>query len=156
MSRATLLAALSASGPVVIDTSVVISYLNGGDAFSDAAAIVFDDLVADGSHPATLSAVTVTECLVHPFRAGPAAAATVGTFLTHFANLHVRTIDADLAVQAARVRALTGLRTPDAMVIATAVVDGIPTVVSADDRWRKAIALLPGLRLVHLKAHLPL
>lgn len=155
MSRATLLAALTASAPLVVDTSVVLSYLNGDDVFSGAAAIVFDDLVAAGTHPATVSAVTVTECLVRPFRTGPAAVATAQTFLTHFANLHVRAIDADLGAEAARVRALTGLRTPDALVIATALVEGIPTVVSADDRWRGALASFPALRLVHLKAHLP-
>jgi predicted nucleic acid-binding protein len=156
MSRATLLAALTASAPLVVDTSVVLSYLNGDDVFSGAAAIVFDDLVAAGTHPATVSAVTVTECLVRPFRTGPAAVATGQTFLAHFANLNVRVIDTDVSVEAARVRALTGLRTPDALVIATALVEGIPTVVSADDRWRGALASFPALRLVHLKAHLPI
>ena len=34
MSKATLLAALKTPGPLVVDTSVVISYLNGDDAFS--------------------------------------------------------------------------------------------------------------------------
>ena len=155
MSRATLLAALTASAPLVVDTSVVLSYLNGDDVFSGAAAIVFDDLVAAGTHPATLSAVTVTECLVRPFRTGPAAVATAQTFLNHFASLHVRAIDAELGAEAARVRALTGLRTPDALVVATALVEGIATVVSADGRWRGALASFPALRLVHLKSHLP-
>ena len=58
-------------------------------------------------------------------------------------------------MEAARVRAITGLRTPDALVVATALVDGIPTVVSADDQWQGALASFPALRLVHLKAHLP-
>jgi predicted nucleic acid-binding protein len=156
VTRATLVAALGLSGPLVVDTSVVLSYLNGNDGFSAAAALVFDDLVAAGSHTATLSSVTVTECLVRPFRSGPTAVAVAQTFLTHFPNVRIRTIDAELGTEAARVRALTGLGTPDALVIGTAVVDGIPTVVSADDRWQSAIASLPPLRLVHLKAHLPL
>ena len=155
MSRATLLAALGTSGRMVVDTSAVISYLTGDDVFSAAAALVFDDLVAAGSHSATVSAVTVTECLVRPFGAGPAAVATAQTFLAHFPGLRVRAIDEELAAEAARVRAVTGLRTPDALVVATALADGIAMVVSADDRWQGALALFPALRLVHLKAHLP-
>jgi predicted nucleic acid-binding protein len=145
-----VIARVGPAGPIVIDTSVLVAYLDGGDAFGPAAAILLDELVAPGTHPATVSAVTVTECLVHPFRAGPEALRLAATFLEHFPNLRVRVVDGDVATEAARIRALVGLRTPDALVLATAVVDGIGTVVTTDGGWRRAVELLEGVRLVEL------
>ena len=145
-------AMLGAPGPIVLDTSIVVAYLDGSDPFGPLAAVLFDDLVADGTHPATISAVTVTECLVRPFRAGQEAVTLATTFLGHFANLRVRAVDAEIATEAARIRALTGLRTPDALVLATAIADGIGTVVTADAGWRRAVSMLAGLRLVELTA----
>jgi predicted nucleic acid-binding protein len=143
---------LGPPGPIVVDTSVLVAYLDGSDAFGPAAAAILDDLVAPGTHPATMSAVTMTECLVRPFRAGPEAVTIASTFLSHFPNLHIRVIDAEVATEAARIRALTGLRTPDALVLATAIVDGVGTVVTADGGWRTAVSILGGLRLVDLSA----
>ena len=142
-------------GPLVIDTSVILSYLYGADTFSAAAAVVLDDLVGPDA-PAVVSAVTVTEILVRPFRTGPPAVATAELFLRHAADVTIRVIDYDIAREAARVRALTGLKTPDALIVATAIVEGIGTIVSTDERWRGALGQLGGPRLVYLGAHLPL
>ena len=152
MSRPSLLEALGNPGSIVIDTSVLIAYLDGGEDFSPAATFLLDQLVAGGSHPAIVSAVTVTECMVRPFRAGPSAVSTAATFLGHFPNLRVRPIDHEVAMEAARVRALTGLRTPDALVIATALVEGIATIVTGDKQWERAIGGYEGLRVVQLGA----
>ena len=154
MSRPSLLEALGNPGSIVIDTSVLIAYLDGGEVFSPAATFLLDQLVAGGSHPAVISAVTVTECLVRPFRAGPAAVATAATFLGHFPNLRVRPIDHVVSMEAARVRALTGLRTPDAIVIATALVEDIATIVTGDKQWDRALSDFEGLRVVQLRASL--
>lgn len=155
MSGPSLRERLGNPGPVVIDTSVLIAYLDGGEVFSGAATVLLDQFVAEGLHPAVISAVTVTECLVRPFHAGPTAVATVATFLGHFPNLRVRSIDQEVATEAARVRALTGLRTPDALVIATALVEDIATLVTGDGRWERAISGFEGLRVVQLRASLP-
>jgi predicted nucleic acid-binding protein len=156
MSGASLRAALGPSGPLVVDTSVVLSYLNGTDVFSQAAALVFDDLIATGLHTATLSAITVTETLVRPYQLGPAAVAIADTFLLRFVGVQIRDLDAALAREAARVRASTGLRIPDAVIVATALIESIPTILSTDNQWRTAVASLGGLTLVHLADHLPL
>ncbi len=155
MDASSLAAILGVPGPIVLDTSVLISYLEGDDVFGPMAARLLDDLVVGGSYPAVVSAVTVTECLVRPFRVGPAAVATAGTFLRHFPNLRVRPIDIAVATEAARVRALTGLRTPDALVIATALADGITTVVTSDGGWQRVTDTFAELRVVRLAALLP-
>jgi predicted nucleic acid-binding protein len=152
MDGVSLRDALGAPGPIVVDTSVLISYLDGDEAFSPAATILLDELVAGGTHPALVSAVSVTECLVRPFRAGPAAVSTAATFLGHFPNLRVRSIDHGVAMEAARVRALTGLRTPDALVIATALVDGVGTIVTADGGWERVAGTFAEVRIVRLGA----
>lgn len=157
MSANGLRAAFAPGSPIVLDSSAVLAYLNGTDVVASAAAIVIDELVAEGANAAVVSALLATETLVRPFRAGTAAIGTVETFLRHFPNLRIRDVDYDIAREAARVRALTGLKTPDAIVLATALTERIDTIVANDDRWQTAIARLGAtLTLVHLDAYLPL
>ncbi len=44
-------------------------------------------------------------------------------------------LDADLARETALVRAVTGLRTPDAVQVATARLSGADAIVTNDRRW---------------------
>jgi predicted nucleic acid-binding protein len=156
MSATTLRRALQAHDSIVVDSSVIVAYLDGRDVFSAAATIVVDELAARGA-TANLSAITVTESLVRPMKLGNADAVTeVATFFGHFPGIHVLSIDVQIAQEAARVRAVTGLKTPDAMIIATALIHGIPTIVTADGRWRSAIEALTGLELIEVGEHLPL
>jgi len=54
----------------------------------------------------------------------------------------------DIAREAARIRALAGLRTPDALIIATAVVTTADILVTNDRSWRTdAETVAPGLRV---------
>ncbi len=157
MSRASLEAALPPGVPIVVDTSVLLAYLNGEELASPAAAVVLDDFVRSGRNMATISAVTVTETLTRPFVAGPVALGIAEAFLMHVPNLVIVPIDYAIAREAARLRAVTSLRTPDALVIATAGVLGIPIVVTNDAKWQAAIATAElSLGLCHLDAHLPL
>lgn len=155
MSAATLSAALGNGREIVIDSSVTLSYLNGIDRYSDAAAQVFDDIVINGAATAVLSAVTVTEVLVRPFGTGPAAVATIETFLRAFPNLEIREVTFAIARRAAEIRASTGMRTPDAIVVATAIEGGISIVVTTDRRM-VADARRVGITAVDLEDHLPL
>jgi predicted nucleic acid-binding protein len=45
----------------------------------------------------------------------------------------------DIAREAAAIRAATALRTPDALILATATILGYSIVVTNDDRWTAAI-----------------
>jgi predicted nucleic acid-binding protein len=119
---------------------------------SPSAAILLDDLVRSGRNPATISALTLAECLVRPFRVGPAAAGAVHGAISGLPNLAIADVTVPAAHEAARIRALTGLRLPDATILATAATSGIPHVVANDARWSSAIeaARLP-LALCHLE-----
>ena len=143
MSRETLERDIASGALLVLDSSVVLAYLGGGEPTSPAAINVVDGLVRPGRNRAVVSAVTVTETLVRPFRAGSSAlVSAVDDFLLHFPNLSVLPADYEVAREAARVRGLTRLRTPDALVIATAVVSGAAMVVGNDERWRSAVETL--------------
>ena len=157
MSRSSLEAALPPDADILLDTSVVLAYLNEGEAASPAATVVIDEFVRTGRNRATISAVSVAETFVRPFTAGAAAVGIVDAFLRHFPNLTVSGIDYDVAREAARLRAQTSLKTPDALIIATALNAGISILVANDAKWASAIAAAaPVVTLCHLDAHGPL
>jgi predicted nucleic acid-binding protein len=140
MAATGLKAAIDPRVLLVVDTSAILAYLNGTERVSGAAAVVFDRLIATGRNSAVISAVSVTEVLVRPLRAGSASATgTVEAFLRSFPNLSIEPVTYEIAREAARIRAATALRTPDALILATAAVVARPMVVANDDRWLGAI-----------------
>jgi predicted nucleic acid-binding protein len=157
MSRLSLEAAVPGNADILLDTSVVLAYLNADEAASPAATVVIDEFVRPGRNRATISVVSVAETFARPFAAGVATVGIVDAFLRHFPNLTVLDIDYDIAREAARLRARTSLRTPDALIIATAVIAEISIVVTNDAKWASAMAdAAPAVTLCHLDAHLPL
>ena len=143
MSRSSLERAIPAGSVITLDTSAILAYLDGSELVSQAAAHVIDGLVASGRNRALIGAITVTETLVRPLRASAAqVVGTVEAFLQMFPNLDVVPVDYVIAREAARVRAVTGLPTADALVLATAIVMGVDVVVGNDERWRAALAKL--------------
>jgi predicted nucleic acid-binding protein len=144
-------AAIPVGAALVVDTSVAIAYLTGTEPTSRVATQLFDVFVSTGRNLASLSMVTVGEILVHPFRRGPAAVATAEGFLRHFAEIRLVDVSYDIAKEAARIRATTNLRTPDALIIATAVVSEADVLVTNDGSWAAVMpAVAPGLVAVSL------
>ena len=157
MSRSSLEQAVPPDTEILLDTSVILAYLNARETVSPAATVVIDEFVRTGRNRATISAVSVAETLVRPFAAGATAVALVEGFLLHFPNLTILGADDEVAREAGRLRALGGLKTPDALVIATALSAGITIVVANDARWVSALtAAAPTITLCHLDAHVPL
>ena len=106
----------------MIDTSVALAYLTGTESTSPAATRLFDDFLASGRDVGAMSMITVGEVLVRPFRVGPSAVATAEGFLQHFAELELIEIDYAIAREAARIRASTDMRMPDALILSSATV----------------------------------
>lgn len=134
---------IAADSVITLDSSAVLAYLDGEERISGAATHVIDVLVRSGRNQGLISAVTVTEALVRPFRlaesAHAGAIATIEDFLRNFPNLTVVPVDYPVAREAAAIRALTGLRTADALVMATAGVSGASVLVGNDERWKSAV-----------------
>jgi predicted nucleic acid-binding protein len=92
--------------------------------------------VASGRNAAIVSAITVTEALVRPMRAAPATAIRlVEDFLLRFPNIRIEPVTVVVAREAARIRAATAASTPDALIIATAVIASARMVVGNDRTW---------------------
>ena len=132
--------AIPAERSVLADTSVVLAYLAGGERTSDLARQLFDAFAGTGRNPTAISAVTVAEILVRPFRHGPEAVATAEGFLRHFGDLRMIEVTYEVAREGARIRALTDVGMPDALIVAGASVAGIELVVTNDRSWPNRLA----------------
>lgn len=151
MTEANLESAIPPGASLLIDSSVALAYLVGTEPTSPLAEQLFDAFIATGRNPASLSMVTVQEILVRPFRGGTAAVATAEGFLRHYAEIRLVPVSYDIAREAARIRAATGLRAPDALIVATALVSEIEMLVTNDRAWHEAAAAIaPNLKLCML------
>ena len=136
MTPAALDAAIPAGATILLDTSAVLAYLSGAELASAAATSVIDGLVATGRNPAVVSAITVTEALVRPMRATSSTAIRlVDDFLLRFPHLRIDPVTIAVAREAARIRATTAARTPEALILATAALAPAPIVVCSDASW---------------------
>ncbi len=104
---------------VAIDTAPLIYYIEQTkyvdvlDAFFAA--------VASGDVKVVASMMTLLEVLVHPLKTGNHALATqYNDILLSAPNVLVVSVTVEVAQEAAQVRAETGLKTPDAIIVATA------------------------------------
>ncbi len=135
-------AALPEGALVAIDTSALLAYLVGNEAASPVATWLLDGRVGTGANPAVVSALSIAELLVRPFRSGSTAIATAEGFLQFFGDIRVINTDYGVAREAARIRAATGLGMPDAVLVASAVSAGAAVIATNDGRWAGAIARL--------------
>ena len=77
------------------------------------------------------------------------------TFLESFPHLSILPIDMTVAVQAATLRATTGIRLPDAFIVASGLLAGCEAIVTNDEEWRKKPApLFPTFQWIYLTEYL--
>jgi predicted nucleic acid-binding protein len=145
--------AIAPGASILVDTSVVLAYIGGGEPISDLARTLFDAFASTGRNPTALSTVTVAELLVRPFRRSAASVATAEGFLRHFGDLRLVDATYEVAREAARIRAVTDLPMPDSLIVASAVVADIGVVVTNDRDWPARLTpVLPDLRIVVLSS----
>jgi predicted nucleic acid-binding protein len=142
---------------LLLDTSVVIAYLDRRDRTSPVASGILDGLVRPGRNPAVVSTVTVAEVLVGPARSGDdALQAAILEFMTQFPGLRVEALDLRIAQRAATLRARYRMRLADALIVGTGLIAGAGRIVSNDRDWRAMLASSSiGAGVVLLDDHLP-
>ncbi|HZS16191.1 MAG TPA: PIN domain-containing protein [Candidatus Dormibacteraeota bacterium] len=156
MSRRSLEKALPAGERVLLDSTTLIAYLNGGEKASVVAEHVVDALVKSGRNPAVVSMVTVMEILVRPRRRSLAHYDHAIDFLSNFPNLEAQRIDLAVAQEAATIRALYNLLPPDALVVATGIIGQVAHLVSNDKEWATKLRPLGSrVTVCRLDDHLP-
>lgn len=133
-------------GPVAIDTAVVIYLVERHPAFLRVVRPLFE--AADrGDLELVTSAVTLLEVLVVPYRAGDAALADrYEALLTRSRGLTMVELDRPMLKAAAQLRAVSGVRTPDALQLAAGLARGCAAFVT-NDRRLPELRTLPVIQL---------
>lgn len=133
-------------GPVAVDTAVFIYFIEEDPRYLSVVTPLF--AAADGGDMAFVtSALTLLEVLVVPFRAGNRLLATrYEALLTRSKGLQLVPIAQDQLRTAAQLRAMTGIKTPDALQVAAALSNRCTAFVTNDRR----LPTLPSLRVLQL------
>lgn len=126
---------------VVVDTSPFIYLLEDHPAFAPLFLGLFEDHTK-GRLRIALSTITLAEVLVGPLRQGQDALAR--RYERALAGFEVLPVTAEVAATAARLRATSGLRLPDALQAATTIECGAVALVTHDRDFRR----LQGLRVL--------
>jgi predicted nucleic acid-binding protein len=118
-------------GVALLDTSIVIGALNRDDALHEIAGQAVR--TERDRHALAISALTYTEILVGPLRAGGQAVEVVERFA---AQVRIVDLSPDVARLAAELRATRGLKLPDAVIVATGLRLEADVIMTADARWK--------------------
>jgi predicted nucleic acid-binding protein len=121
---------------VALDTAPVISFIAEETPYIELVRPVFQ-AIARGDVQAVTSMITLAEVLVHPLREKDSdLAARYKEILLHSENLTVLALSEEVALKTAEMRATYGLRMPDAIQVATALVGKAQVLITNDKRLR--------------------
>lgn len=133
-------------GPVALDTAVFIYLVEEHPVYLPLIIPVFV-AIDRGKIRGVTSALTILETTVVPLRSGDEALARrYEALLTNSRGLTLVPLDLDLLRAAAHLRAVTRLKTPDAIQLAAALAEGCTTFVSNDHHYPQ----LPGIRILQI------
>lgn len=122
---------------VALDTNILIYHLEDHPTWSDFTTRLFDRIESGRLH-AIVSALALHEVLTGVHKSGFGdQAPTYRNLLLSFPNLSVVPFDAECAAISAELKARHGLRTPDAIHLATAIHAGAEAFVTNDEAFRK-------------------
>lgn len=137
-------------GPVAIDSAIVIYLVERHERYLP---VIRPLLMAADAGEVVLvtSAITLLEVLVVPYRAGDAAlAARYEDLLTRSRGLELVPVDRAIIRGAAQLRAVHGIRTPDAIQMAAGLARRCGSFLTNDRR----LPNVPNLPLFQLHEHL--
>jgi len=134
---AALASALAGHRLIALDTSVWIYHFEGSATYGQAADGVLEAVNA-GHVAAVVSELVLLELLFAPLKKGAQGVADeIELTLLHFPHLQLAPVTRSVLVRAAEIRASYGLRTPDAIMVATAVESGATLAITNDDAWKR-------------------
>ena len=128
---------------IALDTSVLIYHLEGHPLYDGQTSALLD-AIQGGSCQGVVSELSLLELLVMPLRKEqPDVADEYEILLTNFPNLTLAPLTRGVILTAAALRARHGLKTPDALIIATALEQKATLLVTNDRAWRR----VPGIEI---------
>jgi predicted nucleic acid-binding protein len=129
--------ALRAHRKLALDSAVLIYHLEGVEPYADLTEAAFT-AIAEDIVTAVLSTVAVTQLLVKPFSTrSDTIVQACERFILTLPNTSFVPVSFPIAREAARLRAAHGLRTPDAISLATALAEGAKAFLTNDKRLGK-------------------
>jgi predicted nucleic acid-binding protein len=135
-------------GPVGVDTSIFIYFIEEEPRFLPLVLPIFEG-ADEGKRELVTSALTLLEVLVVPYRAGNRQLAQrYELLLTRSRGVRMVELTRDQLRAAAHLRAVTGVRTPDALHLVSALGAGCRTFLTNDRR----LPNVPGLRVIQLSS----
>lgn len=140
-------ALLAGTGKIGLDSSVLMYQFDDHPVHARVTSRIFNRVAA--GLPAVLSTVALLELLVRPYRSGPKAAAEADAVLKDLPNFTFLPATAEIAAEAARLRAKYGLEIPDALHLATSIVSEADLFITNDAGFRSA-AHREDIRIVFL------
>ena len=133
-------------GPIALDTVIFIYWIEENPAYLSQVEPLFR-AVDRGEIEVVTSAITLLEVLVVPYRAGKVALAErYEQLLTRASHLRLVDIDRQQLRAAAQLRAVHGVRTPDALQLAAGLATRATTLLTNDRR----LPGIPGLEVLQL------
>jgi predicted nucleic acid-binding protein len=117
---------------------VWIHHLERHPRFGPAASRVIE-CVEEGRFKGIVSDLTLLELTVRPLQLGRQDVAEYELLLSYFPNLELEPVSREILIDAAGLRARTGLRTADAILAATGIHCAATAAVTNDGGW-KAVA----------------
>jgi len=119
---------------IALDTNLFIYVFEQHPEFGEKAKAVLEQ-IEDGFVAAVASSVSLTEILVKPIREGNLTLEKQYKLLfSHFPNLTILPIDNIVAERAAYLRGKYNIKTPDALIVATALVANADLFITNDQR----------------------
>lgn len=139
------------SGPVALDTSVFVYFIEEHPTYLPLVDLLFEAIAA-GEIQAVTSGLTLLEVLVVPFRfANAPLIDRYENLLTRSRGLRLIDLDRGVLRSAALLRAATRAKTPDAIQLASALSAGCSVFLTNDNRLPRVF----GLRILQLDDYLP-
>lgn len=137
-------------GAVGLDTAVFIYFIEEQPKFLPLIEPLFKQ-ADEGRRELITSALTLLEVLVIPYRAGNRLLADrYEALLTRSRGIRVADLTREQLRAAAQLRAVTGVKTPDALQLVAALTAGCTTFLTNDRR----LPAIPGLRVLQLASYL--
>lgn len=129
-----------------IDTMIIVYFLETHPAYFSTAKKLFER-IEGGEIQAVLSSLVFAELLVPAYRIGEfKRAESIFRLLSNFPNIQVVSVTPEISMQAAKLRASYGMRTPDAIHAATAIIEKVDGIITNDREFlkiRKTIEVFP-------------
>jgi len=137
------------SGPVALDTAIFIYFIEEKKPFLELIRPLFEE-ADSGRRELVTSVLTLLEVLVVPYRVGDIRLAQkYEALLTNSRGIRLIDFGRDQLRSAAQLRAATGIKTPDALQLTSALGADCRVFLTNDRR----LPSIPGLRILQLSSY---